>query len=174
MLRGITRHRGLATSAAIALTLTLATSALAAHPKAGKKYSGFTSERKFNGFRAPVSFKVSSDATKLQGFKYSTTGCFGSGGRLTPGVNYFLKPAFVQRVGIISVTSKGNFSIKGAKSTYQPVSNQKTVTTSSVTGKFKTSKLASGTITFTQKFSGSGFMTQTCGPVKFTFTAKTG
>jgi hypothetical protein len=160
-----------AVSAAVLLTLAVAGAALAAHPKAGKKYSGFTSEPKLEGFSAPVSFTVSGSATRLLGFRYASLGCFGAGG-FRPGVDYFTQSGNILKVGAVSVSSNGSFSIKNAASSHT-VAGQTTVTTTTVKGKFKSAKVAAGTITFTQKFSGAGFPGSSCGPAHLTFTAKT-
>lgn len=144
----------------------LAAAALAVVPKSGK-YAGHTSEPKLNGFFAPVTFKAG--GTGLGGFKYSTYGCFGSGGRLTPGVNYYLKPWNVQKVGKVALSGR-KFSVADVKSTYKG-SNYSTVTTTSVSGKFTTAKKAKGTITFSQAETYSSHHIS-CGPASLTFTAK--
>jgi hypothetical protein len=143
---------------AAALSLLLAVSALAAHPKAGKTYAGFTSELPFHGFKAPVSFKVSSNGKQLLGFKWATTGCAGRGG---PG-NAFTVPSNIYKVGTIKVSASGTFSVKNLKWTRAPM-----VTTSSVSGRFKTAKTATGTISIAQKQQG-----HTCS-AKVTFSATT-
>lgn len=66
-----------------ALSLVLVVSALAAHPKAGRKYIGFTSAPAYRGLRPPVSFKVRRDAKRLLGFRFSEGDCGGLGG---PGI----------------------------------------------------------------------------------------
>ncbi len=66
----ITPRRILSVGLAAGLSAALVVSALAAHPKAGKPYAGFTSGNAFNGFKPPVSFKVSSNGKQLLRFKY--------------------------------------------------------------------------------------------------------
>jgi hypothetical protein len=161
------RHRILA--AASVLTLAITATALAAHPIAGGHYKGFDSAPKVNGFRAPVTFTAAS-GSKLVHFKYSTFGCFGSGGQLTPGVNYYLKPYAVQAVGTIKVSGNGKFSVRNASSMYK-IDGQTTVTKSSVSGKFTRSNKATGTITFTQAFSAPHLASEHCGPTRLTFSA---
>jgi hypothetical protein len=164
------RARTLAVAAVGALTIT--GTALAAHPKSSKKYGGSTSAAKLNGFSPKVTFKTSKDGKKLVKFTYQSTGCFGSGGQLTPGVNYLAKPWNLHDLGTIGVSSKGTFSRKNIKTTYA-VSGQTTTTTSSVDGHFKNASTAVGTITFTQSFTQKGVPpTKPCGPAKITFTAK--
>jgi hypothetical protein len=75
----IGKVRALSTFAPVALLLAMVGTALAAHPKAGKTYKGVTSAHSINGFKAPVTFKVSSNGKTLLGFKYGNLGCFGSG-----------------------------------------------------------------------------------------------
>jgi hypothetical protein len=173
MLPGNTRRTTLisagAAIAAASLALALAAAALAAHPKKGHKYSGFVSASAINGFKPPVTFKVSSDGTKLLNFTYSSLGCEGAGGFM-PGVDYWTKPFAIKKVGTVKVAAaSGRFSVKNAKSTFV-VSNQKTVTTTSVSGSFKNAKTATGTITFSQAISVNGGLK--CGPAKLTFSAK--
>jgi hypothetical protein len=154
-------------AAAAATTFTLSAAALAAQPKPGKKYSGFTSARKVNGFGAPVSFKVSDGSGSLLQFRYSTLGCLGSGGLGTG--NPFKSKFATVKVGMLGVSGSSTFSVSGHKSSN--VSHGYTTTTStSVNGKFKTSKKAVGSITFSQKVTGKG-VHESCGPVTVTFTA---
>ena len=154
-----------------ALTLIVAAAALAAHPKAGSKYSGFSSAAKVNSFRAPVSFKVSSGGTRLLVFKYGDVGCI-PGGTITG--NPYNSASGVIKVGTIAVSGTGSFSVKKAKSTYvNSTAGTTDVTKSTVTGKFKTAKTATGTITFTQHMTGPGGFAKSCGPIHLTFKATT-
>ena len=142
-------------------------SALAAHPKAGKSYAGFTSAGASNGFRPPVSFKVSSDGKRLLAFKYSAGDCGGMGGPGDPWTN----PQFVRKVGTIKVGSKGNFSVKNVMwKVVIPGSNPPVTkyTYSTVSGGFKTARKATGTITLKVKIGSSSCPTQ-----KRSFTATT-
>ena len=152
------RTRTLALAAVGALTLT--GTALAAHPKSSTKYGGTTSEAKVNGKRPTVTFKVSKDGKKLVNFTYQTVGCFagGQGGK--------------QGLGTLTVSKSGAFSVKNAL-TKQTSAARTLSTKSTVSGKFKTSGTATGTITFTQSVSQkSGPQIKPCGPTKITFTAK--
>jgi hypothetical protein len=169
-----TRRLRRALIVAAALVLAIAAVAPAAQPKAGKKYAGVTSGPVFNGFAPPVSFKVSGNKKTLVSFKYSTFGCsgFGGGGGLKPGVNYYLQASAVQKLGSIPVSKSGSFSIKNVVRTYS-INGQKTITTSSVKGKFKTPKKATGKITFSQTFNVPGANVPPCGPVTVSFTATT-
>jgi hypothetical protein len=155
----------LGTVAALTLILILAGAALAAHPKAGSKYAGFTSAPKVNGFRAPVSFKVSSSGSKLLSFKYGNTGC---PSQTTPAGNPYLKSGSLTTVGTIQVASAGTFSVKNLKTSTGPA----TYTISSVTGKFKSAKTATGSIKISNWFSVPG-NTHSCGSASVTFTATT-
>ena len=144
---------------AATLTLGLAATALAAHPKPGKRYAGTeTNVEKIVGFSAPVSFKVSSTGKQLLNFSYGTIGCFGAGG-FRPGVNPYTKSDVIT-VGPITVKSSGSFSISGAKLTYHyPTGGYTQMTTTTIRGKFTNRKTATGTITYSQTLtppSGSG------------------
>ncbi len=160
-------------TAAAALTFALVASALAAkavNPKAGKSYTGTTSERPVNGFHAPVSFTVSKSGKKLLMFRYSTFGCNSAKGVTG---DPFTQPYAIKGVGTVKVKSNGSFSVKNAVSVYRALSLL-TITTTSVTGKFKTAKSASGKITYSQRFrslGGPGALP--CGPKTYRFTAKT-
>jgi hypothetical protein len=144
--------KAMAALIAAGLALVLAATALAAHPKPGKRYAGtITNVEKIEGFSAPVSFKVSAPATQLLNFSYGTTGCFGSGG-FWPGVNPYTASDAIT-VGAITVARSGSFSISNSKSTYHSTKyGFSYITTSQVTGKFTTSNSATGTISFSQKY----------------------
>ncbi|MGZ6575863.1 MAG: hypothetical protein ACXVHJ_33240 [Solirubrobacteraceae bacterium] len=157
---------------AAALSLLLAVSALAAHPKAGKTYKGFTSTQRFNGFRAPVSFKVSSDGKRLLGFVWYGFGCMGAGGTGNPftGTGYTY-----HKIGTIKVSAKGTFSIKNAKWTFhmQPPQHGVLVTFSTIDGRFKNAKTATGQIRFTQTLQGNTCHSSDHHNPTTTFTATT-
>jgi hypothetical protein len=160
-------HRILIAALAAALSLLLVVSAFAALPKAGKSYRGFTSGQPFNGFKPPVSFKVSSNGKQLLGFKYSAGDCGGMGGPGDPWTN----PQFVRKVGTINIDRKGNFSVKNAKSKAVPQGSNPPMTkysTTTVTGSFKTAKKATGTIKLNVKIGSNSCPTQ-----KLSFTATT-
>lgn len=158
---------------AAALSLTLAVGAFAAHPKAGKTYSGFLNGGSFNGFKPPVSFIVGKSGKQLIRFRWVAFGCFGAGG--PKGVNPFINnPYLTKRVGTIKIMSNGKFSIKNVKWTAKGNgSTQPTmVTYSTVNGRFVTPNKATGSIVFTQMMQG-----KTCQstahhnpPLKFTVT----
>jgi hypothetical protein len=154
--------------AAVLLSFAVVAGALAAAPQAGGKYSGFTSEHPVLGFHAPVTFSVSANGSLLLNFQYSSLGCFGGGG--FRGDPFKDKPA-VLRVGTVKVARTGSFSVTGAKSTFE-VQGQKTVTTTRITGHFKTARLATGKIGLKQTFSDPQAAGSTCGPLTFKFTAK--
>ncbi|HEY6395837.1 MAG TPA: hypothetical protein VIX82_00135 [Solirubrobacteraceae bacterium] len=143
--------RVVAAFAAFALALTLVTSALAAHPKAGKRYTGFTSAT-LGMFRAPGSFKVSNDGKMLLAFQYGNLGCLGGGGF---GNKNPYTGSRIRKLGSIKVASTGAFSAKGRKATNVSHGNTDTLT-SSLTGMFSTSKLANGTISYKEKITGHG------------------
>jgi hypothetical protein len=158
-------RRILIVALAAALSLLLAVSALAAHPKAGKTYKGFTSAERFNGFKQPVSFKVSSNGKRLLRFQFAEGDCGGLGGPGDPWTN----PYHIVKVGTIKVSSSGTFSVKNVKWTFPPSSgNPPKVATSTVNGRFATAKKATGTIRYTVKIRSA-----TCPKSKVTFTATT-
>jgi hypothetical protein len=154
---------------AVALAgLTMAASAIAAHPKAGSRYAGSTSASPLNGFLAPVTFTVARNGKSLLNFKYSSFGCFGAGG-FRPGVDYYTQPGSVIKVGTVKLSKSGSFSVSGAVSDYSGFGD-KTATTSKVAGRFTSARLATGTITFSQKVTGK--FVSSCGPGVLQFTAK--
>jgi hypothetical protein len=130
---------------AAALSLTLAVGALAALPTAGKTYTGFTSVPPYRGFKAAVSFKVSTNGKQLLGFQWAAGGCIGMGG---PG-NAYADPYNNYRVGTIPVSATGTFSVANVKWTSNYHSPAKT-TTSTISGRFTTAKTATGTIHYRQ------------------------
>ena len=144
--------------------------AIAAHPKKGAHFAGTTSLNAINGFKAPVSFTVSSNGTALTKFTYSTLGCFGAGG-FRPGVNPYTQPGAIIKVGSVTVLASGHFSRTGAVAVYPSPFGVTTKTTTKVSGSFTSPKAARGTVTFTQKDTGK--YRNTCGPVTISFTAKT-
>ena len=155
-----------------ALTLAVTASALAAHPKPVRKYSGTTSEQKIEGFSAPVTFSVSAGGTKLLHFSYGSLGCEGAGG-FRPGVSPFTGSA-LDRVGTINVAANGHFAITNFQSTlkFKGGSQGKLVTTTAVTGTFTSASQASGQITFSQNEILVHQKPLPCGPVTFKFKAK--
>lgn len=171
MRRNLTsRSRILIAVLVTALGLLLAAAALAAHPTAGKAYAGDTAAPAINGFRGPVTFTVSSGASSLLAFQYGNIGCIPAG---TITGNPYTSAAAIIKVGTLTVSATGHFSITGATFTYANTkAGTKTVTTTAVTGKFKTAKSATGTITFTQHLTGVGGFSKSCGPLAMKFTAK--
>jgi hypothetical protein len=151
---------------AVALSALVVGSALAALPKAGKSYAGFNSGPAFNGFKPPVSFKVSSDGRRLLGFKYSVGDCGGLGGSGDPWTN----PVFVRKVGTIKVGSKGYFSVKNAvwKVVFSANPLVYKYSYSTVSGHFKTRREAIGTIMLKTRIGSSS-----CPGQKLSFTATT-
>lgn len=167
----ISRPRAIAILIAVALSVLVVSAALAAHPKAGKTYTGSIPKMVFNGFKAPVSFKVSSTGKKLLRFKYASGDCGGMGGPGDPWTN----PMFQRKVGTIKVNSKGNFSIKNAKWSVAVPGTSPAVTKviySTVNGRFKTAKKATGTIKMQVKMVQAG-STNSCPVSKLSFTATT-
>jgi hypothetical protein len=162
----MSRKRTLILVAALgaAVSLAFAVAALAAQPTAGKTYTGFTSVQPYNGYRAAVSFKVSSNGKQLLGFWWEEGGCIGMGG---PG-NAYADPYNTYHVGTIPVSATGTFSVANVKWTSSHHSPAKT-TTSTISGRFTTAKTATGTIHYTQTDSdGAGPCTG-----HTTFTART-
>jgi hypothetical protein len=151
MSRKLTRRILIAVFAA-SLSLLLAVSALAAHPKAGRSYKGLMSGPVYRGYKPPISFKVSSDGKRLLGFQFSGGDCVGLGGPGNPWTN----PYHIYKVGTINVSSNGTFSVENVKWTAPSGSgNPPKVTTSTVNGKFTTAKTATGTIRYRAKLRGT-------------------
>jgi hypothetical protein len=150
---------------AAALSLLLASSAFAAQPIAGGTYTGFLTTGAYNGFKPPVSFKVSVNGKLLRGFKWAGDGCLGMGG---PGDPWTSRP-FINEVGTIDVSPSGTFSVKDARSTTAaPGGNGTKTTISTVNGRFTNAKTATGTITYTMSDTGGS-----CAPATVRFTATT-
>jgi hypothetical protein len=171
MRRLYTYPRSLVLAAVAALFPAICATALAAHPKANKTYTGDTSAPAINGHRGPVSFKVSSNGRSLLAFKYGNIGCIPGG---TIKGNPYTSAANIINVGTIAASSDGSFSAPNAKSTYvNSKVHTTTVTISMIMGKFKTAKSASGTISFTQNLTGPGGFKKSCGPLEEKFTATT-
>lgn len=160
--------RGVGTLVVGALVLTVASSALAAHPKKGSHFKGTDSASPINGFPAPVSFAVSANGKTLSKFRFSTLGCFGAGW-FRPGIDYYTQPEAIVEVGKVKVSGNGSFAVSGA-AFVQSSHGVKTKTTTTVRGSFTGPSVASGTITFSQKDTGK--FTSQCGPGTLTFTAK--
>jgi Fibronectin type III domain len=147
------------------LCLVLAGSVSAAHPKAGKLYSGHTPGA-YHEFSPPVSFTVSHNGRQLLGFKWAGGGCIGLGG---PG-NPYADRDLNYKVGTIRVASNGSFSVNRVKWTspvIKPGQPARKIVWSTVKGRFKTATTATGTIYFTMK------ITKSC-TSKVTFTATMG
>jgi hypothetical protein len=156
---------------ATALGLLLAAAALAAHPTAGTAYAGDTAAPAVNGFRGPVTFTVSAGGSSLLAFQYGNIGCIPGG---TIAGNPYASAAGMIKVGTIPVSAKGHFSVTGTTFTYTNTkAGMKTVTTTMVTGKFKTAKKATGAISFSQHLTGPDGFSKSCGPLEMKFTAKT-
>jgi hypothetical protein len=73
------------------------------------------------------------------------------------------------------VAKNGHFSVKNVKSTYTfPAHTSTIITSTTITGQFKTAGTATGTISFTQKSITPHNKPGTCGPGGFSFRAKAG
>ena len=155
------RSRILVGMLAMTLGLLLAAAAFAVLPTAGRTYAGHDSAAKINGFRAPVSFTVSSSGTSLAAFQYGNVGCIAS--PITG--NPYAKSTGMIAVGTIAVASTGSFSIVN--------DNSRTGIKSTISGKFKTATTATGKITFRQHITGPGGFNKSCGPIALTFKATT-
>ena len=97
---------------------------------------------------------MSKDGKKLVNFTYQTVGCFGAGG-LKTGVNY-LGSLERHKLGTISVSSDGASRARTSLTELHDQRCQTTTTKTTVSGNFKTSGTAIGTITFTQSVSQKG------------------
>ncbi|MGA2009617.1 MAG: hypothetical protein ABSH51_03630 [Solirubrobacteraceae bacterium] len=151
----------LATTAAV---LPAGAVALAAAPTAGARFTGTTSQAKFNGFSSTVTFSVSGDRSKLLHFTFESQGCAGSTG-LTAGVNYLRQAQNTYPMGSVPVSSGGKFTVKNARYLYKQKGYTTLVNTATISGSFQSATKATGTIAFKQ--TGLG----TCAPPKFSFTA---
>jgi len=143
MRRNTTRLILFATVAA-ALGLALAVDALAAVPKAGTTFTGFTSVEPSHGHRAAVSFKVSANGKQVLAFKWAAPGCMGMGGP-----NPYADPYWNYLVGTIPISATGTFAVKDVKWVGTSQTPHKT-TLSTVSGRFTSATTATGTIHYTQ------------------------
>jgi hypothetical protein len=160
------RANAFALTLSLLAALSLAAVALAAKPAPGAHFKGRTSAAPILGFYAPVTFTVSQSGQSLGGFSFGSFGCFGAGG-FRPGVNPYTSGSIIH-LGTVKVSASGRISVSGAKSSHT-VAGQTTVTTVAVNARFTTPKAASGSITFTQKVTGT--VNSSCGPGKIAFTA---
>jgi hypothetical protein len=151
---------------AIVCAAAFAAVALAVKPAHGAHFTGRTSVLPINGFYAPVKFTVAQDGRSLKGFSFGSFGCFGAGG-FRPGVNPYTGSSILH-VSAVKVTDSGRFLVAGAKSRYT-IAGQTTTTTIAVSGRFTGRKTATGSITFSQKVTGTA--TSSCGPATIQFSA---
>jgi len=135
----------IAALAAVLSLLLLAVGALAAQPTPGKTYAGFVGVQPYRGFKAKVSFKVSSDGKHVLAFNWQAGGCIGMGG---PG-NAYADPYNNYRAATIPVSATGTFSAENVKWIGTSQTPAKT-TIFTVTGRFTTAKTATGIIHYTQ------------------------
>lgn len=160
--------RSLAVLLVAAVALAGAASALAAHPKKNARFTGIVIGPEINGFKPPVTFRVSANGKTLTAFTYSTLGCFSEGG-FRPGVDYYTKPEALVKLGNLKVSSAGNFKASSVVSVYKGVGGS-TTTTSTVNGSFTSPTAVTGSLTFTEKLSRGGAK---CNSTPLDFTAKT-
>jgi len=161
-------RRAIAILIVAAAALATAATAIAAHPKRGAHFSGFSDLSAIRGFKAPVSFSVSSSGSTVLSFRYASLGCFGAGG-FQPGVDYYTKPEAIVKIGTVKVSRSGRFSVSGVVSSHTGY-GVTTRTTAGVSGTFTSAKTATGTISFSQQDTGK--YASACGPARITFTAR--
>ena len=154
----------IAALAAVLGLLLLAVGAFAAQPTPGKTYTGIMGLGPYNGFKARVTFKVSTDGKHVLAFNWQAGGCICMGG---PG-NAYADPYNNYRAATIPVSATGTFSAENVKWVGRSQTPAKT-TIFTVSGRFTTATTATGTIHYTQTDSGGA------GPCSghVTFTAKT-
>jgi hypothetical protein len=160
-------RRWLAVLLVAVVALATAAAALAAHPKKNARFTGIVIGPEINGFKPPVTFRVSANGKTLMGFTYSALGCFGEGG-FRPGVDYYTKPEALKKLGNLKVSSAGNFKASGVVVVYKGIGGSVT-TTSTVYGSFTSPTAVTGSVTFSQKLSQGGAK---CSSSPFDFTAK--
>ena len=147
--------------AAFALA-TVTSTALAATPKGGARFSGTASGKVTFATTFPVSdpltFTVSSKGTTLQGLTYSDNACG-------------LATTKVVKVGTVKLGTGGSFSASSVASAPLPDATKdgkKVVTTTSIKGSFVSATKVTGTLDYTQTEPGTPTR---CGPIKLKFTA---
>src|SRR5689334_14284867 len=153
--------------AGLLAVLVLAGVAVAARPKHGARFSGFTSAAPINGFQAPVTFKVAANGLSLSNFTFGSFGCFGAGG-FRPGVNPYTKSG-LHNAGKVKVSASGRVSAKAVAR--ESAAGTTTTFTITITARFSSPKKVSGTIGFTEVSSSGSFHASCTSPPK-SFTAK--
>jgi hypothetical protein len=149
-------HRRTAGVVVLAGLLSVAAAAFAARPDKGAKFKGTASGRvtfatSFIG-KDPLSYTVSANGKKLLNLKYTDRVC-----------DFSSVPV---KVGTISVTAAGKFSVSKRKSPPEPEPTSGTArTTTTITGRFLTARKAKGTLDYTQKATNGR-----CGPIRLKFT----
>ena len=165
---------GVAVAAALAVTST----ASAVAPRAGVykgtlAYKGTTLVN--NGFSDPVTFTVAPSGTVITGFSFGFFGCNGSGGRVTPGKNYWL--GALKRVASATLTTTGSFSGSGKWTHSQTAPTLTDTVKYTISGSFdKARTTASGTVAVNENFTGPSIKTppSTKNCAVYTFTATHG
>jgi hypothetical protein len=152
--------RTLVAVTAIAATLTLAGSAPATLPGQKASFSGVTSERAINGFRATVTFKIGIGGRTVRSFVFQTLGCFGTGA-FPVGVDPYAETSW--RVNSMPVSATGVFSAKVTPTTTTPGAGKMAAT---ISGTFNTARKVTGKFVFSQAQNGGE-----CGPQTVRFTA---
>jgi hypothetical protein len=150
-------HRRTAGAVVLAGLLSVTAAAFAASPDKGAQFKGTASGRVTfaTSFTAkdPLSYAVSTNGKKLLNLKYTDKVC-----------GFSSVPV---KVGTISVSADGKFSVSKRKSAREPEPTSGTArTTTTITGKFLTAKKAKGTLDYSQKGTNGR-----CGPIKLKFTA---
>lgn len=148
---------------AVALSLTIVGSALAARPASSAKFKGSaTGSVTFaTTFKAtdPLGFTASSSGKELLSFTYTDNVCD-------------LASSKEIAVGAVKVAANGTFSVAAFKSAPESDAledGQKVVTTTTISGRFVSATKATGTLTYTQKENNTP--ASHCGPITLSFTA---
>ena len=148
---------------ALALTTILPAVAVAAAalPQVGVRFTGPTSAKPVNSFGDTVTFVTGSKSIKRVAF--GTLGCFGYG-TFPYGVDPYAT-SLAQLMVAVPMTATGTFAVKSAPTRWAGGDDStKLITT--ITGKFTSSKKATGVISVIEKGPNGS-----CGPYKMTFTA---
>lgn len=148
---------------ALAVSLTIVGSALAARPAGSAKFKGSaTGSVTFaTTFKAtdPLGFTASSNGQELLSFSYTDNVCD-------------LASSKDVSVGTVKVAANGTFSVAALKSAPESdavADGKKVVTTTTISGKFVSPTKATGTLSYTQKENNTP--ASHCGPITLNFSA---
>lgn len=144
--------------------------ALAAHPTRNGEYAGRTSAPKIGGYPPPAGFTVSANGRHVLQFNYASFACFTT---YSKGSDPWSTGTLVV-VPSLPITASGHFTVSGSKDsiTFGSAGHPEITTTTKITGRFTSAKVAAGTITFTRTYKTQHGKASLCGAGTVAFTVK--